>query len=134
VAKTNSLGCVPAIGFVGLPSQSGADNFYVTASNVRNQKFGMMLWSLTQDSHPFFGGTLCLHNPIKRTPGQNSGGSVSGNDCTGTYAYHFTQSYMLQQLLGANTTVYAQFWSRDPGFAPPNNIGLTNGLEFTICP
>ncbi len=133
-AKTNSLGCVPSIGSIGLPSQSGPDNFYVTASNVRNNKLGMMLWSLSQDSHPFFGGTLCLHAPIKRTLGQNSGGNAAGSDCTGSYAYHFTQAYMLQQLLGANTTVYAQFWSRDPGFAPPNSIGLTNGLSFTICP
>jgi Tol biopolymer transport system component len=134
VAKLNSLGCLPSVGSAGVPSLGGPDNFYVTASNVRNQKFGMMLWSLASDSRPFFGGTLCLHTPIKRTPGQNSGGSATGNDCTGTYSYHFTQSYMLQQLLGANTTVYAQFWSRDPGFAPPNNIGLTNALQFTICP
>jgi len=41
---------------------------------------------------------------------------------------------MLQQLLGANTIVYAQFWSRDPAFAPPYNIGLTDALQFTICP
>jgi hypothetical protein len=73
-------------------------------------------------NRPFFGGTLCLHSPIKRTPGQSSGGSSTGNDCTGVYSYHFTQGYMLQQLLGANATVFAQFWSRDPGFAPPNNI------------
>jgi Tol biopolymer transport system component len=133
-AKVNSLGCLPSIGSIGVPSQSGPDNFYVTASNVRNNKLGMMLWSLAPDSHPFFGGTLCLHSPIKRTPGQNSGGSPAGDDCTGTYAYHFTQAYMLQQLLAADTTVYAQFWSRDPGFAPPSNIGLTDGLRFTICP
>jgi hypothetical protein len=41
---------------------------------------------------------------------------------------------MLQHLLAGNTTVYAQYWSRDPGFSVPNNIGLTNGLSFTICP
>jgi hypothetical protein len=133
-AKTNSLGCVPAIGSLGVPSQNGPDNFYVIARNVRNNKLGIMLWSLVPDNRPFLGGTLCVHTPIKRTPGQNSGGSATGNDCTGGYVYHFTQSYMLQQLLVANTTVYAQFWSRDPGFPPPNNIGLTNALQFTICP
>ena len=133
-AKVNSLGCLPSIGSSGLPSQSGPDDFYVTASGVRNRKLGMMLWSRAPDASPFFGGTLCVHDPIHRTPGQDSGGSASGNDCTGSYAFHFSQGYMLQQLLGANTTVYAQFWSRDPGFAPPNNVGLTNGLQFTICP
>jgi Tol biopolymer transport system component len=133
-AKTNSLGCLPSIGSVGIPSQSGPDNFFVTASNVRNKKLGMMIWSLTQDNQPFFGGTLCVHSPIKRTPGQNSGGSSAGDDCTGTYSFHFSQAYMAQQLLPADTTVFAQFWSRDPGFAPPNNVGLTNGLQFTICP
>jgi Tol biopolymer transport system component len=133
-AKTNSLGCIPSIGSLGLPSQSGSDNFYVTASNVLNNKLGMMLWATAPASNPFGGGTLCLHSPIVRTPAQNSGGSPTGNDCTGSYAYHFTQGYMIQQLLGAYTTVYAQWWSRDPGFAVPNNIGLTNGLSFTICP
>jgi len=132
VAKTNSLGCVPSIGSSGMPSLSGADDFHVTASNVRNNKFGMMLWSRTSANIPFFGGTRCVGSPFKRTPGTGSGGS--GNDCTGTYDYHFTQAYMLQQSLGAATTVHAQFWSRDPGFAPPNNIGLTDALRFTICP
>ncbi len=41
---------------------------------------------------------------------------------------------MLQQLLGADIPIYAQFWSRDPGFPQPNSIGLTNGLRFSICP
>jgi len=132
-AKTNSLGCVPAIGSIGVPSVSGPDGFFVTARNVRNRKFGMMLWSLKAANTPFGGGTLCVHTQIHRTPGQGSGGSASGDDCTGTYAFHFTQAYMAQQQLGANTTVFVQYWSRDPGFAPPNNVGLTDALRFTIC-
>jgi hypothetical protein len=132
-AKTNSLGCVPAIGSIGVPSVSGPDGFFVTARNVRNRKFGMMLWSLKAANTPFGGGTLCVHTQIHRTPGQGSGGSASGDDCTGTYAFHFTKAYMAQQQLGANTTVFVQYWSRDPGFAPPNNVGLTDALRFTIC-
>jgi len=134
VAKTNSLGCVPSIGSLGMPSRSGPDDFFVTASNVRNNKLGIMLWSRTPGNTPFFGGTLCLGQPFKRTPGQSSGGSPSGHDCTGTYSFHFTQAYMQQQNLAADATVHAQYWSRDPGFPVPNNVGLTNGLRFTICP
>ncbi len=29
---------------------------------------------------------------------------------------------------------YAQYWFRDPGFAPPQNVGLSNGIEVTLAP
>jgi len=133
VAKTNGLGCVPAIGSTGMPSLGGPDDFFVTAQDVRNRKLGMLLWSLTPDDRPFGGGTLCLHSTIRRTPGQNSGGSPTGDDCTGTYSFHFSQAYMAARNLPAHTTIHAQYWSRDPGFAFPDNIGLTDALRFTIC-
>ena len=134
VPKTNSQGCIPAIGYSGVPSVTGPDNFLITATNVLNNKTGILLWSQTSANTPFFGGTLCVGGEIRRTPAQNSRGNAPPDDCSGTYSFHFSQPYMVPHLLGGGSTVYAQYWSRDPGFASPNNLGLTNGLHFTIAP
>jgi hypothetical protein len=131
----NSLGCTPVIASSGLPSFSGPDDFMITANNVLNRKVGIMIWSLTPNAVPFLGGTLCLAAPITRTPGQNSGGSPAPTlDCTGTYSYHLSQSYMISQLLPPGTKLHAQYWSRDKGFLSPNDIGLTNALSFVVFP
>jgi len=133
-AKPNSQGCLPSVSSSGTPSLSGPDNFFVGASNVLNNKLGLLLWSRSPASVPFGGGTLCVAAPLVRTAAQLSGGSPTGDDCSGSYSFHFTQAYMTQQQLGAYTTLHAQWWSRDPGFAAPNNIGLTDALRFTLCP
>jgi hypothetical protein len=132
--KTNSLGCVPRIGYSGAPSMSIADNFHVLASDVRNKTAGMLMWSFTQDAKPFFGGTLCIGAPIIRTHVQNSGGSSSGTDCTGSYDFHFNQGYMHARGLFEGMTLFCQYWMRDPGFAPPDTVALTEGLSFLIVP
>ena len=36
--------------------------------------------------------------------------------------------------LPSDLTIYAQYWSRDNGFPPPNNVGLSGGIQFTVCP
>jgi Tol biopolymer transport system component len=133
-AKVNSQGCAPQICAEGQPSISGPDNFYVTAHSELNNKTGIFLWSLAPNSVPLGGGLLCLHSPIVRTPGQNSGGTPGVNDCTGTYSFFFSHAYIAAHSLGSGSTVYGQYWSRDPFFAPPTNIGLTNGIQFTISP
>lgn len=133
-AKVSSLGCTPAIGWSGSPSVSGPDTFHVTASNVLSRKLGIMIWSGSSASVPLYGGTRCVASPIIRTPGQNSGGNTPPTDCSGLYSFHFSHSYMTSHFLGVGSTVCAQFWSRDPGFPAPNNIGLTDGLQFVIAP
>jgi len=34
----------------------------------------------------------------------------------------------------AGAAVDGQFWSRHPYFPPPNNVMMTAGLHFVICP
>jgi hypothetical protein len=82
------------------------------------------------------GGTLCVAPPVRRTPGQNSGGSTTGTDCTGTFSFDFNAwiASVLNPTLLPGATVWAQYWSRDPGFAPPNNAGLTDAQTFLIWP
>ena len=133
-AKANSLGCVPTIGYSGTPTLSGPDDFHVTATNELNNKVGIMIWSDAPHSAPFMGGTLCVAPPIHRTPHQVSGGNPPPMDCSGTYSFHFSQAYMSSMLIQAGTQGYAQYWSRDPGFPPPLNVGLTDGLRFVVGP
>jgi hypothetical protein len=133
-AKVNSLGCTPTIGFTGTPSLSGPDNFHITATELMNNKPGLMLWSGNPGSSPLFGGTLCLASPIIRTPSQNSGGNPPPSDCSGSYSFFFSHAYMANAFIGPGTTFYTQYYSRDPGFPAPNNVGLTDGLRVTVGP
>jgi glucose/arabinose dehydrogenase len=133
-AKINGLGCVPAIGSTGSATLGGPDDFVVLATNVRNKKQGLAMWSSSTAATPFGGGTLCLGPPVRRMPVTNSAGSPSGNDCTGTYVRPISDAFMAAQGWVAGTTAHFQFWSRDPGYAPPNNIGLTDALRVVVCP
>lgn len=135
VAKVNSQGCTPRITSGGEPFASGAsDSFFVSAHDVLNNKTGLFLWSFGPGGVPLGGGTLCVGTPLKRTLGAGSGGSPIGNDCSGTYSHHFSQAYMASKGIVPGATVYVQCWSRDPGFAAPDNIGLTDALTFTPLP
>jgi probable HAF family extracellular repeat protein len=133
-AKTNSQGCVPAIAFAGTPSASSGSGFTISASNLLSNVSGLLIYSTTgAASQPFQGGTLCLASPVRRTAGQNSGGAGA---CGGSLALDFNAQVALGQdpaLIGG-AKVWAQIWSRDSGFAPPNNTNLTDALSFTLWP
>ncbi len=133
-AKTNSSGCTPTIVTSGVASLSGADDFYVGAHSVLNNQSGILIRSFIPASTPFFGGTLCVAAPIVRTPIQNSGGTALGTDCSGSYSFHVSHAYMAASSLAPGSTLHCQYWCRDPGFAPPNSIGLTNAVRVTVWP
>jgi hypothetical protein len=130
-AKTNSLGCVPAITTLNLPSKS-ASNFTVRANNVLNQKNGLLFWGYGPLSTPFHGGTLCVAAPTLRTPAVSSGGTAPPvNNCTGTFAFVFTTAYLNANSIDPGDTIYCQWWSRDP--AAPFTDSLTNAVRVTFC-
>lgn len=132
-AKTNSAKCVPVITYTGCPSVSIA-GFHLVAFNVLESKPGMLIWSRKPKAAPFHGGTLCVKAPIVRTPVQVSSTFAQPLPCQGLYDFTFDHAYMASKGITAGEDVYAQYWSRDRGFLPPDAIGLTNGLHVTILP
>ena len=143
-AKTNSLGCSPSIGWVGTPTAGANSGFVITGAQVQNNKFGLLFYATNgaRAALPFQGGTMCMALPVNRTPLVNSGGTASpANDCSGMFWLDFNTfstggggGSPNPALSVAGTLVNAQWWGRDPGFAPPNNTTLSDALEFFVEP
>ena len=112
----------------------GFHDRHVDAEDVLSHRNGLFFWGYAPASIPFSGGLLCVAPPQVRTPAQGSGGNPGLNDCSGTYAFHFSHAYMASKGLAAGTTLNGQFYSRDPFQVPPFQIGLTDAIEFTIEP
>lgn len=141
-AKLNSLGCTPQIAGTGLPSAAAGSGFMVSASQVRNNKVGLLLYGLNgRAAVPFQGGLLCLTGP-KRTPGAFAGGNPPpANDCSGVFA--LDMNAFAVGAAGGNphaalslpgSVVDCQWWGRDQGFPAPNNTTLSDALEYVVGP
>jgi hypothetical protein len=136
-AKTDSVGCTPAITSTGTPAFSGTDRFTVSASNLRNNRRGRLFYSLCPSSLPYLGGSACIAEPLRATPGVFSGGNRPGPDCSGVLSFDFNEFIRdgADLDLVPGTTVYAQFRYHDQGHASTTfSIGLTDALVFTIAP
>jgi len=136
-AKTNSKGCIPSIGFTGTPSAACPvmATFDISASNILNFKNGTLFYGLAREVKPFQGGFLCAQPPLRRTPVQGSGGTTPPpTNCSGHFHFDFNSWICSGQdpSLVAGVQVNAQYWYRDT--QSPIPTGLTNALEFVICP
>jgi len=133
--KLTSSGCLPSIGSTGICSATSGLPFNVTATQVQRSKNGLLFYGLGRREIPFQGGKLCIASPLYRTGVQNSGGALPDN-CSGNYS--FNMNALIQggnnPVLTVGSSVYAQFWFRDPPLGPPNPIGLSNALTFHIAP
>ena len=144
-AKTNSLGCVPEISATGSPSASASSGFTVQGAQVRNQKSGLLFYTVNGNraALPYQCGTLCVGpGGIRRTPGRSSAGSaLPASDCSGLYAIDMNAfaggaagGSPDPALQVPGTLVHAQWWGRDNGFAPPCGTTLSDALEYSIAP
>jgi hypothetical protein len=141
-AKPNSLGCEPAISFQGCPAASISSGFTVLASDVRNEKPGLLIHGTNgRATLPFSGGILCVAPPLQRTPVVGSGGWPKPyyNNCTGVYAIDMAAfatgglgGTPDPQLSLPGTVVSCQWWGRDLGASHATT--LSNALEYTVMP
>jgi hypothetical protein len=120
-AKVTSTGGTPAVGFVGEPSV-GIDDFHVTMSGGLPGKSGIAFFGAQPDTIPFFGGTKCVANPVKRTP-------IFQLDASGSASVPVPVS-----VGDLGQTRYYQFWFRDPQHPDGTTVGLSDGLQVTFCP
>jgi hypothetical protein len=135
-AKLTSNGCVPTISGSGLASPTATSGYPITGSNARNQSAGMLTFGMAgRTAVPFAGGTLCVAPPRMRGGVTSSGGSaLPALDCSGVWSMDFNTWISTLPALPPGTTVNAQWLGRDNGYTPPNNLQLSNGLEFTLIP
>ncbi len=133
-AKVNSQGCTPAIEALGTASSTAPVPFEISCANELNQRSGLLFYGYAPHDIPFQGGYLCVHAPVQRTPLLSSGGSTTGDDCSGVYVYDFNARVQsgVDPLLEPGREVFAQFWSRDP--ASSFNSNRSDALRFRVQP
>jgi hypothetical protein len=134
-AKTNSFGVAPQIAWNGqLPSASLGSGFKITATSLVAKVTALFFYGLDGPlAQPFHGGTLCVQPPLKRALVKNSLGT-SGATGFATMDFNSWITSGVDPELVAGARVYVQVWYRDPGFPPPDDVGLTAGLQFRIEP
>jgi hypothetical protein len=128
-AKVNSLGCTPAIGWLGTPTLSDPDDFELVATDVLSAKPSLMVFARAAAATPFHGGTMCVQPPFVRSPMLTASGGLP-SDCSGTLAFPVSHQQMWIWGLGPGERGYAQFWYRD---ADAGGYGLTDALEWISC-
>jgi len=132
VPKIGSNGCTPRIGASGAASLSVGQGLDVFTHGVAQNAPGMLFFGYAPNSAPFHGGTLCVAQPIRRTPAQLSSSGAAG--CSGGLQFTFAPSTLTSYGFVAGASVHAQFWWRDNGFVAPANIGLSDALQFIVAP
>jgi len=130
-AKTTSTGCTPSVSHSGVPSATASVGFEVTAIQVESERPGVLFYGVSGPAaFPFQGGLLCVAPPIRRTPPQSSGSSGSP-PCAGALSLDLNAAGICAWI-GAGHRGWMQGWFRDP--ASPEGTGLTDAIEWTVCP
>jgi hypothetical protein len=132
--KVNSAGCLPMLESQGVASASSPHPFSVAASQVLNQESGLYFYGFASAALPFQGGVRCVAISLHRTPVQSSGGSPSGQECTGEFAFDMNAPIQsgADPLLTSATTNYGQCWYHDPD--DPHSTVLSAALAATSTP
>ncbi len=128
-ARTNSLGCLPALTASGTPTAGGA-GIVVHAGNLLIQQPLLMLVGLQAASLPGLGGEVLVLPPWLALSGTTSAGSGDPGLCDGSFDLPIDGA--LLTTLGVGTRLHLQALSADPQLPAGPKVSLTNGLWFEV--
>lgn len=119
--KMTSVGIVPSVDFTGSNSLA-INNLAIECHDAVGLKSGIYFYGDNgQAALPFLGGTLCIHQPIKRSPGFVFD------------VFGYTSQPLPFSVFEVGLTRDYQFWFRDPANPDGTKIGLSNAGEVTFC-
>ncbi len=133
--KTNSFGCVPFLSATGVPRSSPSDPFVITAHDVAPQEAGFLLYGVKKSNLNFHGGKLCVKVPFLRSSlksAKNVGGGCSGWILRSNF--NKTIQNGSDPRLTPGQRIVAQWRQRDPMEPAGFGDGLSDAVQFTICP
>lgn len=133
--KTNSFGVEPALKWSGQPpSATISSGFVIQASSLAVGVPAVFFYGTDGAlAQPFHGGTLCVQHPLQRAMPQITIGTTGASGFASMDFNAWIASGVDPKLV-AGQRVNLQLWYRDPGFAPPDDVGLTAAFEFQIGP
>jgi hypothetical protein len=132
-SKTSSLGCTPVLSSPSaFVEKSGAPATTAIATPVPGGAGlpGLLIYSKTQPSAPISTafGFLCLSGFSRAGAFPATPGGTSGT-CSGTYSWNLAAIAAGTATIAVGDVLRIQAWYRDPGFPPPGNANLTNGID-----
>jgi hypothetical protein len=139
LSKTSSLGCIPTMSAsTAIVSKSGAPPTTLTAAPVPGGPGlpGILIYSKTPPIPPLLTpfGSLCLSGFARAGAFSSSPGGTAGT-CTGAYVWNIASIAAGTPTIAVGDNLRIQSWYRDPGFPPPGDANLTNGVSgMTIVP
>ena len=138
-AGVSASGCTAALSVAGLPSASAPSGFTVTATGVEGAKDGLVFWGVSgRQANPWGTGYRCVVPPVKRTQllqGQGTSGACDGLATVDLNARWCPTCPKPTQNPGFGTTIYIQFWYRDPWNTMTNkDSNFSDAIETTVGP
>lgn len=133
-AKVNSQGCTPVASWSGTASLTGPADFQLSCTGMLNRMRGALMWSPAASSPPYQGGSLCLAAPWQPATAFATGGTPTGVDCSGLANLPLSQAFLAGTGATPGTTLYVQFFYRDPFQPDGSGLGLSDGVSFSLLP
>jgi len=132
----NSKDCVALISALGVPSASTPSGFTIGVTEFTAGQPAIFFYGTQGPAVlPFGPAIMCVQPPLRRTPPLASTGSPS-IACDGAASFDFNawRSQGSNPLLTAGTTVWGQFWIRDPNGPGPRIGSASDAVVFTLTP